>query len=61
MGTTLLVSKAHFRSCHNSLTLLSQGSLIACEFLMLNGSKFDISDKDEMTPLHLATELGHTG
>ncbi|KAG1649790.1 Arf-GAP with coiled-coil, ANK repeat and PH domain-containing protein 2 [Nymphon striatum] len=37
------------------------GSFKACEYLMLNGSKCKVHDKNMQTPLHLATEFGHTG
>ncbi|CAK1556377.1 unnamed protein product [Leptosia nina] len=37
------------------------GSVMACSFLLLNGSKINDQDDDGMTPLHLATEAGHTG
>ncbi|XP_045486920.1 arf-GAP with coiled-coil, ANK repeat and PH domain-containing protein 2 [Pieris rapae] len=37
------------------------GSVMACSFLLLNGSKINDQDEDGMTPLHLATEAGHTG
>lgn len=37
------------------------GSVMACSFLLLNGSKLNLQDEDGKTPLHLATEAGHTG
>ncbi|XP_026734488.1 arf-GAP with coiled-coil, ANK repeat and PH domain-containing protein 2 [Trichoplusia ni] len=37
------------------------GSVMACSFLLLNGSKLNVQDEDGKTPLHLATEAGHTG
>ncbi|CAH0585825.1 unnamed protein product [Chrysodeixis includens] len=37
------------------------GSVMACSFLLLNGSKLNVQDDDGKTPLHLATEAGHTG
>ncbi|XP_039296995.1 arf-GAP with coiled-coil, ANK repeat and PH domain-containing protein 2 [Nilaparvata lugens] len=39
---------------------LTSGSVMACEYLLLNGVKIDVQDNDGKTPLHLATELGHT-
>ncbi|XP_047029979.1 arf-GAP with coiled-coil, ANK repeat and PH domain-containing protein 2 [Helicoverpa zea] len=37
------------------------GSVMACSFLLLNGSKMNVQDDQGKTPLHLATEAGHTG
>jgi ankyrin repeat protein len=36
-----------------------QGSVMAVEFLLLNGAKINTQDADGKTPLHLATELGN--
>ncbi|XP_066997590.2 arf-GAP with coiled-coil, ANK repeat and PH domain-containing protein 2 [Anabrus simplex] len=36
------------------------GSVMACEYLLLNGAKINSQDNAGKTPLHLATELGHT-
>ncbi|GLV32415.1 Centaurin beta 1A [Carabus blaptoides fortunei] len=36
------------------------GSVMSCEYLILNGAKINIQDNEGRTPLHLATELGHT-
>ncbi|GLH03543.1 ArfGAP with SH3 domain, ANK repeat and PH domain-containing protein [Gryllus bimaculatus] len=36
------------------------GSVMACEYLLLNGAKINAQDSLGKTPLHLATELGHT-
>ena len=36
-------------------------SVVACEFLLLNGAKCNLSDSNGKTPLHLATEFGNTG
>lgn len=33
---------------------------MACEYLLLNGARIDITDSNGYTPLHLATELGST-
>jgi Arf-GAP/coiled-coil/ANK repeat/PH domain-containing protein len=35
-----------------------QGSVMAVEFLLLNGAKINAQDADGKTPLHLATSLG---
>ncbi|KAL4221052.1 ArfGAP with coiled-coil [Mactra antiquata] len=40
---------------------IETGSLSACEFLLLNGSKLDRLDRFGRSPLHLATMLGNTG
>ena len=37
------------------------GSVMACEFLLLNGAKIDVVDLDGNTPLHLAAKSGNTG
>lgn len=36
------------------------GSVMACEYLLLNGAKINAQDSLGKTPLHLATEMGHT-
>ncbi|XP_065337955.1 arf-GAP with coiled-coil, ANK repeat and PH domain-containing protein 2 [Cloeon dipterum] len=36
------------------------GSVMACEYLIVNGAKINVQDQDGKTPLHLAVELGHT-
>ncbi|KAH8041951.1 hypothetical protein HPB51_019692 [Rhipicephalus microplus] len=40
---------------------IQSGSIMACEFLLLNGAKSNISDDNERTPLHISTLLGNTG
>lgn len=45
--------------CHKHF-VISQGSVMACEYLLLNGAKINAQDIEGNTPLHLATELGHT-
>lgn len=35
-------------------------SVMACEYLILNGAQINCCDSDGKTPLYLATELGHT-
>lgn len=39
---------------------LIKGSVMACEFLFLNGARLNQADAAGSTPLHLATRLGHT-
>lgn len=39
---------------------LQKGSVMACEYLLLNGIQIDAIDADGNTPLHLATEKGCT-
>ncbi|GBP47546.1 Arf-GAP with coiled-coil, ANK repeat and PH domain-containing protein 2 [Eumeta japonica] len=55
----------HVYSTHKRRTPLHaavlSGSVMACSYLLVNGSKFNIQDEDGKTPLHLATEAGHTG
>ncbi|XP_048510171.1 arf-GAP with coiled-coil, ANK repeat and PH domain-containing protein 2 isoform X2 [Athalia rosae] len=36
------------------------GSVMSCEYLLLNGVRINCQDSEGKTPLHLATELGHT-
>jgi Arf-GAP/coiled-coil/ANK repeat/PH domain-containing protein len=38
--------------------MVLQGSVMAVEFLLLNGAKINVQDADGKTPLHLATVLG---
>lgn len=38
--------------------LLLQGSVMACEYLLINGSKINAQDNEGKSPLHLAVELG---
>lgn len=34
-----------------------QGSVMSCEYLILNGARINCQDAEGKTPLHLATEL----
>jgi len=36
----------------------AQGSVMSCEYLLLNGARINCQDAEGKTPLHLATELG---
>ncbi|KAJ1526936.1 hypothetical protein ONE63_008484 [Megalurothrips usitatus] len=36
------------------------GSVMACEYLLLNGASINIQDEKGKTPLHIAVEQGHT-
>ncbi|KAK2575979.1 hypothetical protein KPH14_007340 [Odynerus spinipes] len=36
------------------------GSVMSCEYLLLNGARINCQDADGKTPLYMATELGHT-
>lgn len=40
------------------MCMFLQGSVMAVEFLILNGAKINAQDADGKTPLHLATVLG---
>ena len=33
---------------------------MACEYLLINGVNINVTDSHGITPLHLATSLGHT-
>ena len=37
------------------------GSVMACEFLLLNGARINVVDGEKNTPLHLAAKHGNTG
>lgn len=39
---------------------INSGSVMACEYLFLNGVPINAQDRNGRTPLHLAVELGHT-
>ncbi len=39
-------------------TYYVQGSVMACEYLILNGAKINVQDVEGKTPLYLATTLG---
>nr|XP_041568223.1 arf-GAP with coiled-coil, ANK repeat and PH domain-containing protein 1 [Taeniopygia guttata] len=43
------------------LEAVAANSLLGCEFLLQNGASVNQSDGRGQGPLHLATELGHTG
>jgi hypothetical protein len=43
---------------YTKINMFLQGSVMAVEFLLLNGAKINMQDADGKTPLHLATELG---
>ncbi|KAF4526589.1 hypothetical protein B566_EDAN006403 [Ephemera danica] len=45
------------RAIHQAIL---SGSVMACEYLMLNGAKINAQDGEGNTPLHLAVESGHT-
>lgn len=40
---------------------IASGSVMACEYLLLNGAKINAADGDGNTPLHLAAKSGSTG
>lgn len=40
---------------------IQSGSIMACEYLLLNGAKCNNQDDNGQTILHLATTFGHTG
>ncbi|XP_045536757.1 arf-GAP with coiled-coil, ANK repeat and PH domain-containing protein 3 [Papilio machaon] len=58
-GATPTATAARLRTALHAAVL--SGSVMACSFLLLNGSKLNSQDEDGKTPLHLATEAGHTG
>jgi len=55
----------NWRNSEENSTVLHQavlsGSVMACEFLMLNGSKLKVSDAEGNSPLHLAAKNKRTG
>ncbi|XP_026327195.1 arf-GAP with coiled-coil, ANK repeat and PH domain-containing protein 2 isoform X2 [Hyposmocoma kahamanoa] len=55
------VNHVHARGRTPLHAAVLSGSVMACSFLLLNGSKLNLQDDDGKTPLHLATESGHTG
>lgn len=54
-----VASPAHGNRTPLHAAVLS-GSVMACSYLLVNGSKLNVQDDDGSTPLHLATEGGHT-
>ncbi|XP_034243344.1 arf-GAP with coiled-coil, ANK repeat and PH domain-containing protein 2 isoform X2 [Thrips palmi] len=55
---TWINPKDHNRSPLHQAVL--SGSVMACEYLLLNGASINSQDSKGKTPLHLATEQGHT-
>ncbi|XP_073971357.1 centaurin beta 1A isoform X2 [Rhodnius prolixus] len=55
----LWVNPENHNTGHLHQAIMS-GSIMACEYLLLNGVPINAQDSNGKTPLHHATELGHT-
>ncbi|XP_011152724.1 arf-GAP with coiled-coil, ANK repeat and PH domain-containing protein 2 isoform X2 [Harpegnathos saltator] len=59
-GADKLWSNVHDKSRSALHQAIISGSVMSCEYLLLNGARINSRDADGKTPLYLATELGHT-
>ncbi|XP_011629578.1 arf-GAP with coiled-coil, ANK repeat and PH domain-containing protein 2 isoform X3 [Pogonomyrmex barbatus] len=59
-GADKLWSNINDKSRNALHQAIISGSVMSCEYLLLNGARINCQDAEGKTPLHLATELGHT-
>ncbi|KYM79511.1 Arf-GAP with coiled-coil, ANK repeat and PH domain-containing protein 3 [Atta colombica] len=59
-GADKLWSNVNDKSRSSLHQAIISGSVMSCEYLLLNGARINYQDAEGKTPLHLATELGHT-
>ncbi|KAL6252029.1 hypothetical protein P5V15_015008 [Pogonomyrmex californicus] len=60
VGADKLWSNINDKSRNALHQAIISGSVMSCEYLLLNGARINCQDAEGKTPLHLATELGHT-
>ncbi|KYN12813.1 Arf-GAP with coiled-coil, ANK repeat and PH domain-containing protein 2 [Trachymyrmex cornetzi] len=59
-GADKLWSNVNDKSRSSLHQAIISGSVMSCEYLLLNGARINCQDIEGKTPLHIATELGHT-
>ncbi|XP_071634413.1 arf-GAP with coiled-coil, ANK repeat and PH domain-containing protein 2 isoform X1 [Temnothorax longispinosus] len=60
VGADKLWSNVNDKSRSPLHQAIISGSVMSCEYLLLNGARINCQDAEGKTPLYLATELGHT-
>ncbi|XP_077271295.1 centaurin beta 1A isoform X2 [Temnothorax americanus] len=60
VGADKLWSNVNDKSRSALHQAIISGSVMSCEYLLLNGARINCQDTEGKTPLYLATELGHT-
>lgn len=56
----LSVNSVNFVYLYGVFIFILQGSVMPCAYLILNGARINEQDQNGKTPLHLATQEGHT-